>query len=110
MTDVRSIYVTVATAAEAERLAEELLERRLIACANVFPPMRSIYRWQGRVEREPEVAMILKTTTGRVDELLDAIESLHPYDVPCAVAWAVDAGIPDYLAWVRDETEPRPGS
>ena len=106
MTDVRSIYVTAATTADAERLAEELVDRRLIACANVFPPMTSTYRWKGRVERESEVAMVLKTTEDRVDDVLSAIETLHPYEVPCAVAWPVDAGIPAYLAWVHEATRP----
>ena len=110
MTDVRSIYVTAADAAQAEALAEALLERRLVACANLLPRMRSLYRWQGRLERDDEVAMILKTTADRLDEALRAIDALHPYDVPCAVAWPVEAGLPAYLDWVREETRPGDGA
>ena len=106
MTDVRSVYVTIDTPDNAATLAKALLERRLIACANVLPGMRSLFTWDGTVQDEGEVAMILKTREGRLDELVDAVEALHPYDVPCVVAWPVDAGAEAYLAWVRDETTP----
>lgn len=106
MSEVRSIYVTAADEVQARELAGALLERRLIACANLFPGMRSLYRWKGETVEDQEVAMILKTTAVRVDELVAAIAELHPYDVPCAVAWPVDAGVDAYLDWVRDETRP----
>jgi periplasmic divalent cation tolerance protein len=104
MTDVRSVYVTIDTSENAATLARALVERGLIACANVLPPMRSFFAWDGEVRDEPEVAMILKTREARLDELVEAVETLHPYDVPCVVAWPVDAGAEAYLAWVRDET------
>ena len=106
MTDIRSIYVTAPDAEGAKALADALLERRLIACANLLPGMRSLYRWRGRTEDDAEVAMILKTTADRVDPALAAIEELHPYEVPCAVAWPVEAGLGAYLDWVREETRP----
>lgn len=106
MTDVRSLYVTAADAEGAKALAHALLERRLVACANLLPGVRSLYRWEGRTEDDAEAAMILKTTADRVEEVLAAIEELHPYDVPCAVAWPVEAGLPAYLEWVREETRP----
>ena len=106
MTDVRSVYVTIDTPDNAATLARALLERGLIACANVLPGVRSFFTWDGDVQDEGEVAMIVKTREGRLDELVDAVEALHPYDVPCVVAWPVDAGAEPYLAWVRDETTP----
>lgn len=106
MTEIRSLYLTFETAEQAESLAEALLERRLIACANVLPGMRSLYRWRGDVVRDDEVVMICKTATDRLDEALGAVEELHPYDVPCAVAWPVEAGLEGYLDWVREETRP----
>lgn len=102
-TQARTVYVTAADEAQASRLAAALLERRLIACANLVPGVRSLYRWEGRVEDEPEVVMFLKTTAQRVDEVLSAIDELHPYDTPCAVVWPIEAGLPDYLAWVEHE-------
>lgn len=104
MTDVRSVYVTIDTPENAATLAQALLDRGLIACANVLPPMRSFFAWDGAVQDEPEVAMILKTRQGRLDALVEAVEALHPYDVPCVVAWPVDAGSEAYLTWVRDAT------
>lgn len=105
-TRVRTVYVTAADEAGASELAAALLERRLIACANLLPGMRSLFRWQGRVEDASEVAMLLKTTVDRIDELLAAIDELHPYDTPCAVVWPIEAGLPAYLAWVEDEVAP----
>lgn len=106
MTDVRSIYVTIPDMDQASAFAEELLQRRLIACANVLPGMRSWYRWQGKVQRDEEVVVILKTTAAMLDETLRAVDELHPYEVPCAVVWPVDTGLAAYLDWVRAETRP----
>lgn len=104
MTDVRSIYMTTATMDQAESLSAALLDRRLIACANILPAMRSLYRWEGEVQREDEVVVLLKTAADRVEDVLQAIDELHPYDVPCAVAWPVEHGLAAYLDWVREET------
>ena len=106
MNDVRSIYVTTSDAAQAEVLAAALLERRLIACANILAGMRSLYRWEGAVQRDDEVVVILKTAADRLDDTLAAIDELHPYDVPCAVVWPVEAGLDAYLEWVVAETRP----
>lgn len=104
MTDVRSIYLTAPDLDGAHALADALLERRLIACANLLPGMRSLYRWQGQTVADEEVAMIVKTTEARVGDVLAAVQELHPYDVPCAVAWPVAEGLTPYLDWVREET------
>jgi periplasmic divalent cation tolerance protein len=102
MTDVRTVYVTADDDDQAAELAAALLARGLIACANLLPPMRSLYLWEGEVQDEPEVAMLLKTRADRLDELVAAVEELHPYEVPCVVAWPIDAGSEAYLGWVRD--------
>ena len=106
MTDIRSIYVTIHDMDQAGALADELLRRRLIACANALPGMRSWYRWEGTVRHDEEVVVILKTTAALLDETLLAIDELHPYDVPCAVVWTVETGLDAYLDWVRTETRP----
>ena len=82
------------------------LARGLIACANLLPRARSLYLWRGEVRDEPEVAMLLKTRQDRLEELIAAVDELHPYDVPCVVAWPIDAGSEAYLAWVRDACAP----
>lgn len=103
VSDHASVYVTCPDEATARRIARELLERRLVACANLLP-VTSLYRWRGAIEEAPEVAMFLKTTRGRVDEVVKAVAGLHPYEVPCAVAFELGAGHAPYYAWVDEET------
>lgn len=98
-----SVYVTVGGEEEAAALAAGLLERRLIACANTWP-IRSHFRWEGKTNDEPEVAMWLKTTADRVDALMAAIPELHGYDVPCVEVFPAGPVHPPFAAWVRDET------
>lgn len=104
------VYVTCATAQEAEDIGTVLVERRLAACVNILGPMRSLYRWQGRVERGDEVVLIAKTRTGLVPELTDAVRAMHGYDVPCVAALPIEGGNPDFLAWIREETREDAGS
>ncbi len=104
MTDVRTVYVTTGSDLEARAIARALLEERLIACANILPNMRSLYRWEGGVQEDEEVAMLLKTRAELVERVVARVEALHTYDVPCVVVWPIDAGADDYLAWVRAET------
>jgi periplasmic divalent cation tolerance protein len=106
MSDVRFVYVTTGDEAEAGRIAEAVVGERLAACANIIPGMRSVYRWQGKVERGQETVLILKTTAGRSTQLAARIKALHSYDVPCVVALEVEGGNPDFLAWVAAETSP----
>lgn len=104
MSDVRFVYVTTGDEAEADRIAATVVEERLAACANVIPGMRSVYRWQGKVERGQETVLILKTTEALSTQLAARIKALHSYEVPCVVTLAVDGGNPDFLAWVAAET------
>lgn len=90
----------------AERIARTLVKRRLIACGNVLPGITSIFRWQGAIEREAEVLVVMKTRADRVGELLESAPALHPYDVPEFLVVPVEAGHAPYLDWVRDSTDP----
>lgn len=102
--DVRSIYLTFPDEASARSLAAHLLQRRLIACANVFGAVTSLFHWQGAVADEAEVVMICKTTADRVAALTKEVEERHPYDVPCVVALPAVGGSAAYLNWVGEET------
>lgn len=104
MTDVRVCLVTAPDEATALGLARRLVEEKLCACANLVSGVRSIYRWQGRVEDEAEALLIIKTTAGSVDKLTDRIVELHPYDLPEVIALPVVAGLAGYLDWVTKET------
>ena len=93
---------TVAKPEDAEYLARELVERRLAACVNLLPPVTSIYRWKGDVERAAETLLLIKTTAARFEALREAIVSLHGYDVPELIALPVSAGHAPYLAWLAE--------
>lgn len=90
--------------ATAEKLAGELVERRLAACVNILAACRSVYRWQGAVQREDEHPMLIKTTRAAYAELEALIREHHPYELPEIIAVPVDLGLPAYLDWVGAET------
>lgn len=97
-----SLYVIFADAGEAERIGLAVVEERLAACVNILGPVRSIYRWRGKVEQANEVAAIFKTSEPGADALIARIASLHSYDVPCIAAWPVVNVLDSYGAWVDD--------
>jgi periplasmic divalent cation tolerance protein len=101
---VRVLLATAPDAAVAERIARALVEESLVACANLVPGVRSIYRWQGRVEEGSEVMLILKTQADRIPVLADRLRALHPYEVPELLVLPVESGLAPYLDWVRAET------
>lgn len=90
----------------ADRIARTLVEQKLAACVNRMPAVDSVYRWQGAVERTVEVPLLIKSTRERLPEVQEAIRALHPYEVPEILAIPVVAGLPAYLRWVVDETQP----
>ncbi len=104
MTDVRVVYVTAPTAEVAESLARALVGEGLAACVNLLPGIRSIYRWEGAVQDEAEVLLIVKTVAERLPALTARVIELHPYDVPEVVALPVEAGFAPYLDWIRVST------
>lgn len=106
MTDALLVLTTVGDAVAAERLARTLLEERLVACANLLPPLRSIYRWQGKVSDEPEVMILFKTQRAGYERLQSRILELHPYEVPEVLAIPVERGHDAYLRWLLRETNP----
>jgi periplasmic divalent cation tolerance protein len=101
-----SVYVVAADDAEAGRIAESLVAERLAACVNILGPIRSVYRWQGAIERADEVALIAKTTRDLFDRVATRIRALHSYETPAIVAWPIIAGDQAYLDWIEAETTP----
>jgi len=99
---VVSVYAVFASAEEAERIGRTVIEERLAACINILSPVRSIYRWKGRIETADEVAAILKTHHWRSDALIARIAELHSYDIPCVVSWPIDKIVGAYADWVED--------
>ena len=82
--------------------ATTLVEQRLAACVNILPPMQSIYRWEGKVERAAEHQLVIKTTAGHVETLKRCLGALHPYDVPELLVLTVSDGAESYLRWLSD--------
>jgi periplasmic divalent cation tolerance protein len=107
MTDKIVVLVTCATSAQARKIARVLVERRLAACASVLEaPVRSVYRWKGRVESATESLLILKTSRKRFAAMGRAVRRLHTYDVPEIIALPIAAGARDYLAWISESVRP----
>ena len=101
------IVLCNAPPAEAENLAQILVEERLAACVNLMP-VRSVYRWQGAVLQESEVTLLIKVSASRVSELRERIVQLHSYEVPEVVVLEVSTpeSLASYVAFVRDSCLP----
>jgi len=93
-------YCTCPDAGVAERVADALVSARLAACVNILPGVRSVYRWQGAVERADELLLLIKTTRDQVEPLAALVASLHPYELPEVLAVEVVGGSSGYLDWV----------
>jgi len=100
------VLTTLPDGESADALAARLVEARLAACVNILPPGRSVYRWEGQVERTNETLMLIKTGAARYAALEAAIRTHHPYELPEIVAVPIAYGLPDYLAWVAAESTP----
>jgi periplasmic divalent cation tolerance protein len=99
------VYVTTGSRAEGMMIGRAMVQARLAACANIIDGMRSVYWWEGEIEEEAEVVLILKTRESLLPRLIDKVRALHSYDCPCVIALPIVDGNPDYLQWLADETE-----
>jgi len=100
---VVAVMTTVPDPEAAESIARTVVEERLAACANLLGSVVSLFRWEGRVQREVEVLVVMKTTRQGIDNLRRRIVEIHPYDVPEFIALPVQEGHEPYLQWVRSE-------
>ena len=98
--DVCLALTTVSSDADVSAFARTLVERDLIACANVLPGVTSVYRWKGEIVVDAEQLVVMKLRRDRVDALKLAITELHPYDVPELLVFDVADGLESYLRWV----------
>lgn len=98
------VYITASDMEEAAAIGRILVEERLAACANVHPPIRSIYRWEGAVAEDEEAVLIVKTRADLVDRLTQRVLERHSYDCPCIVALPVNGGNSAFLEWIEKET------
>ncbi len=98
------VYVTAPNEDEAAGIARALVEAKLAACVNIISNIRSIYRWQGNLEDDSEVLMIIKTRKELFDSLKTEVKKLHSYEVPEIIALPISLGSEDYLKWIREST------
>ncbi|NNL05944.1 MAG: divalent-cation tolerance protein CutA [Xanthomonadales bacterium] len=101
------VFCTCPNDQTAGDLAAALVERRLAACVNVLPGVRSIYRWQGQVHDDSETLLIVKTGRAAYPALQSWLANAHPYDVPEIIALPVGEGLPAYIDWVVQKTADR---
>ena len=100
MTDAIVVLLTAANGEEAARLADMLVGAQLAACVQIMPEMESIYRWQGRIERQSEVLLIAKTISSKFADLEREVRALHSYETPEIVALQITAASAPYLEWL----------
>ncbi len=95
-----AVFMTAANGEEATRLAGMLVGAHLAACVQILPEMESVYRWNGKIERQAEVLLIAKTTRSRFEEFEREVRALHSYETPEIVALPITAGSAPYLEWL----------
>ena len=96
------IYITNENEAEATKISQQLLDEKLVACANIFP-ISSAYWWKGQQEQSQEFVALVKTRTENWEAVCKKTEQLHPYDTPCIMKWEVEANA-SYEAWILEQT------
>jgi periplasmic divalent cation tolerance protein len=103
VSDHVEIQITCGSAEEADRIADALVEHKHAACVQQVP-IRSTYRWDGVVQHDDEILLLVKTRSARFDDVVATVRELHSYDVPAITAVPVVRGSSDYLAWIDTET------
>jgi periplasmic divalent cation tolerance protein len=98
------VMITAPSSAVGESVANALLEKRLIACANILSPILSLYTWEGKFNRDNEVMLVCKTRAALLDQIIPAVQAIHPYQVPEIIALPLLGGSKDYLDWIEEAT------
>jgi periplasmic divalent cation tolerance protein len=96
------VLITASSMAEAQSIGRALVEKRIAACVNVVPGLRSLFRWQGAIEDQEETLMLVKSRAERLPLILETVKQLHSYSVPEVIALPIVGGSPDYLAWIDE--------
>lgn len=100
------VMVTASNRQEAEGIADILLDKRLIVCANIIGPVSSIFLWSGKVERADEYILLMKSRLDHFKELSETVRALHSYEVPEIIALPIVKGSPPYMEWLDISLEP----
>jgi periplasmic divalent cation tolerance protein len=105
MSDFIVVFVTCGSEDEALKIAHALVEERLAACANMVSPIRSIYRWEGKICDEKEWLLVIKTRQSLFEDLAKRVKALHSYSVPEIIALPITEGAAAYLTWISENTK-----
>ncbi len=105
MEEYIQITTTTDKKREAEDIAKKLIEKRLVSCAQILGPIKSIYWWKGRIEESEEWMIFFKTKKGLFKKVESAIKEIHSYEVPEIIAVPILEGSKDYLNWIESETQ-----
>ena len=108
MEEIVLVYTTWPDAETAQTAAEQAVQARLAACANILAPMTSVYRWEGQARQAVEVPMLLKTRRSCTEALRELLLAAHSYDIPCIAALSLirDASSAAFIDWIEEETRP----
>jgi periplasmic divalent cation tolerance protein len=104
--DAIVVFMTAANGEEATRLADLLVGAHLAACVQILPEMESVYRWEGKIERQSEILLLAKTTTAKFADLEREVRALHSYETPEIVAVPIVTGSAPYLEWLEASLKP----
>ena len=98
------IYITAGNIEDAKKISRHLLEKKLIACVNIFP-IQSMYWWKSGIQDDTEFAIIAKTIDSNFKSVREETKKIHTYETPCIVSWKIDNADPDYEKWIEKESK-----
>ena len=107
MSEYVIVFVTTGSVEEAKQIAEVLVDQQLVACVNIVPEILSIYYWQGKVEKDTEAKMIIKTKSSLLNQLTQTVKNMHSYDVCEVTVVPIISGNSDYLKWIDESVHER---
>ena len=96
------VYVTVKDEDEGLSIAQKVIEKRLAACANLYPKIKSVFNYQNQTQTQDEAVLLLKTTVQAYDELERFIIEVHSYDDPCVLKLPIEGGAADFMSWIKN--------
>ena len=97
-------YITCANIKEAKKISSVLVKKKMIACANIFTNIQSVFSWKNKVNFSKEVVIMGKTTKKLQTKIISEVNNLHSYDVPCIIFFKISSGNKDFLKWISNST------